>query len=140
MIDTPDTDAMVREILSGLQSGTMKVVHADFARKLERERNEARRKLKIASVPLCVGEPIISILAKHGQWVSEDDRGVIAASDLFQHNPYDERDQLRKACDGYSQAWNLYKVFPSLANEKLFEISESNYNSLPHVIERNKAE
>jgi hypothetical protein len=36
-VETPRTDAMVRKILSDLQSGTMEVVHADFARELERE-------------------------------------------------------------------------------------------------------
>jgi hypothetical protein len=41
-VETPRTDAMVRKILSDLQSGTMEIVHADFARKLELE-SERRR-------------------------------------------------------------------------------------------------
>ena len=50
-----------------------------------------------------------------------------------------ERDQLRKVADDYSTAWNLYKVFPSFVNERLFANAEEAYNQLPHVIERNKA-
>ena len=37
MSETPRTDSFVREIISDLQSGTTQVVHADFARTLERE-------------------------------------------------------------------------------------------------------
>jgi hypothetical protein len=37
MSDTPRTDSRIVKMLSDLQSGTMDVVHADFARDLERE-------------------------------------------------------------------------------------------------------
>lgn len=33
-------------------------------------------------------------------------------------------DRLCKLVDDYSKAWNLYKVFPSFANEKLFADAE----------------
>lgn len=39
---------MIREIISDLQSGTMQVVHADFARKLERERDDYRLQFELA--------------------------------------------------------------------------------------------
>jgi uncharacterized coiled-coil DUF342 family protein len=50
-----------------------------------------------------------------------------------------ERDQLRNVADGYSEAWNLYKVFPSFANRRLFANADESYAKLPHVIERNKS-
>jgi hypothetical protein len=40
--DTPETDKAIFKILSSLQSGTEKVVHAEICAKLERERDEAR--------------------------------------------------------------------------------------------------
>jgi hypothetical protein len=39
-------------------------------------------------VPLCVGPAIIRALARDGQWRSEDRRGLVAADDLFRHDPY----------------------------------------------------
>lgn len=38
---------------------------------------------------------------------------------------------LQSVAKRYHEAWNLYKVFPSLSNEKLFAKTESAYNSLP---------
>ena len=43
---TPETDAITVKILSSLQSGTEDVVRADFARKLERERDRMREALQ----------------------------------------------------------------------------------------------
>lgn len=45
-LTTPETDAATFKILSSLQSGTEKVVHAEICAKLERERDEAREQLK----------------------------------------------------------------------------------------------
>ena len=44
---------------------------------------------------ICVGRPLITILANEGAWSSYDGRAVIAADDLFHANPYDEIDKLR---------------------------------------------
>ena len=41
-------------------------------------------------VPLCIGPPIISLLARDGQWISENGRGLIAADELYRHDPYAE--------------------------------------------------
>lgn len=46
--------------------------------------------------PICVGRPVIEILAREGQWLSESGVGVIAADCLFRKNPYDEIDRLKK--------------------------------------------
>lgn len=46
-------------------------------------------RLRAADVPICVGQPIIQILAREDQWISESGAAVIAASDLSQHDPYD---------------------------------------------------
>lgn len=43
MSDTPMTDSRIVKMLSDLQSGTMDVVHADFARDLERALAAAER-------------------------------------------------------------------------------------------------
>ena len=51
--------------------------------------------LREATVPICVGKPIIQILAREGQWLSESGAGVIAADCLFQKDPYTEIDSLR---------------------------------------------
>jgi hypothetical protein len=53
------------------------------ARKLERERDAAR-------VPICIGRPIIEILAKEGMWTSMNGNSVVAADCLFGRNPYQE--------------------------------------------------
>jgi hypothetical protein len=42
-------------------------------------------------VPICVGPPIISILAKEGQWTSAEGHGTLIAADgLFGKDPYTE--------------------------------------------------
>lgn len=44
---TPETQKATFEILSSLQSGTQKVVHAETCAKIERERDEARRNAEV---------------------------------------------------------------------------------------------
>lgn len=60
----------------------------DGVKELEKSLEETQEQLKQAQIPICVGRPIIEILARDGQWISEDGRGVIAADCLFQKNPY----------------------------------------------------
>ena len=97
---TPETDAAELDAHVGVTTlDASDVAKAyEFARGLERQRNAAR-------VPICVGRPIIGILARDGQWVSEDSRGVVAASDLFRKDPYAEIEEMKKHCgDRYPDA------------------------------------
>src|SRR6478736_7647221 len=55
----------------------------EIVRKLERERDDAR-------IPICIGRPIIEILASEGVWSSINGNSVIAADSLFKKNPYSE--------------------------------------------------
>jgi len=74
-----------------------------LARQLECELSELKAehlklhqslaKAQLAAVPLCIGRPIIDILAKEGQWISETGQGVVAADDLFRNSPYDALDE-----------------------------------------------
>lgn len=49
-----------------------------------------------------------------------------------------ENNRLRKACDEFVAAWAAYRVFPSFANEKLFESAIKRRNEhLPSGILRN---
>lgn len=52
-------------------------------------------RLRAAAVPVCIGPPLISILAKEGAWQSSDGRSVVAADALRGNDPYVELDRLR---------------------------------------------
>lgn len=60
-----------------------------------------------ATSAICIGKPIIQILAKEGMWVgSIDGHGVVAADELFRNDPYEkiealtiERDSLKAERD-----------------------------------------
>lgn len=54
------------------------------------------RELETASIPICIGPPIIGHLARDGQWVSEDGRAVIAADGLFKADPYERINALER--------------------------------------------
>lgn len=41
-----------------------------------------------AQIPICIGRPIIEILAAEGIWTSTNGNSVVAADDLFQNSPY----------------------------------------------------
>ncbi len=74
----------------------------DFSDALEqgsREEKDAeiarlREELKKAQIPICIGKPIIQILAKEGQWMSMNGGGVVAADCLFRKDPYKDSDRL----------------------------------------------
>lgn len=55
--------------------------------------HQSLAKTQLAAVPLCIGRPIIDILAKEGQWISETGQGIVAADDLFRNSPYDSLDE-----------------------------------------------
>jgi len=103
MSDTPITDAAEFDFDEDCTPEDNMVVASCDMRKLERELNELKTerlklheslvKAQLASVPLCIGRPIIDILAKEGQWISESGQGVVAADDLFRNSPYDALDE-----------------------------------------------
>lgn len=76
---TPETDAATFKILSSLQSGTEKVVHAEICAKLERELNEAREQLEAMREAIKEGYDALTecvddsgeLLAEHGWWKDE---------------------------------------------------------------------
>ena len=45
---------------------------------------------------ICIGRPIIQILADQGAWSSADGESVVAADELFKNDPYAEIERLRK--------------------------------------------
>jgi len=51
---------------------------------------EEVERLRKASVPICIGQPLIQILATEGQWISMDGQSLIAADCLFRKDPYIE--------------------------------------------------
>lgn len=54
---------------------------------------EEVERLRKASAPICIGQPLIQILAAEGKWISMDGRSLIAASCLFRKDPYIELEQ-----------------------------------------------
>lgn len=125
MSDTPETDAAAQAICSvrspqkpdGSCAG-VSVVLADFARKLERERNEAQR-----------------IIEQQFQQIKE----------LFQDESKlkTERDQLRKVADAMAKQYR-YEMMSMFGHAADCDCSRCEpmtklYKSLPHVIERNKS-
>ena len=52
--------------------------------------------LSVATIPICIGPPLIQILAKEGQWLSADGKhSLVAADGLFGKDPYEEIKELR---------------------------------------------
>jgi hypothetical protein len=79
--DTPETDAATLRATDIEGGGEFDAVHVQVAKRLERERNAAR-------IPICIGRPIIEILAEEGAWASTNGNSVIASDCLFRKNPY----------------------------------------------------
>ena len=81
--DTPETDAaLIDHMPKGASEWSQCYYELSVhARRMERERNAAR-------IPICIGRPIIEILAKDGVWISVNGNSVIAADCLFRNNPY----------------------------------------------------
>lgn len=72
---------------------------ADLAAQRERLRRSVEKlevRVKELSEPLCVGRVTIGILAREGQWISENGRGLVAADELFRKDPYAQIDTLVK--------------------------------------------
>jgi len=49
----------------------------------------AAARIQELEVPLCIGRPIIGLLAKEGGWTSSNGRSVVAADELFGSDPYE---------------------------------------------------
>ena len=118
---TPETDAQYKEYAR--RDDKVKCVDINFARKLERERDEARRWIDnhwdknkqqwLNSVTLVCAD-----FANVGAYVKQLES---------------ERDQLRKVCDELNEA--LMRQLPiSVGLGKTKWDAINNYNSLPHVI------
>jgi hypothetical protein len=60
----------------------------DWSNRVETEIRELKEKLTQAQTPICIGSPIIEILATEGIWTSMNGNSVIAADDLFHNSPY----------------------------------------------------
>lgn len=70
--------------------------YAEAADEITRLREE-NAKLREAAIPICVGRPIISILAREGAWTSASGASIVTASELFCNDPYEEIERLREA-------------------------------------------
>jgi len=65
----------------------------DVAAKVSKQRDELLEEveqLQKASVPICIGRPLIQKLAAEGQLVSMDGQSLVAADSLFKKDPYIE--------------------------------------------------
>jgi len=108
-MNTPETDALLNR--SPKQIGFVAWVNelSDFARKLERERDEARaleRKMQ---------DRVFGLLA--------------------------DRNQLRKVCDELANAARkaiIHDAYTFKLNAQEAATALTNYNTLPHVLERNE--
>jgi hypothetical protein len=81
--DTPETDAVIVDHMpeNSTEWSEHYLALSIHARRLERERNAAR-------IPICIGRPIIEILAEEGIWSSMNGNSIVAADSLFRKNPY----------------------------------------------------
>lgn len=102
---TPESDSKSSDHIGFWSCAT---VPTDFARKLERERDESRSWVKAAMESAAIASVTIAGLER-------------------------ERNQLRKVCDELVAAWTAYRVFPSFANEKLFAAAICSRNQLPRA-------
>lgn len=77
----------------------------DYIKQLEEE----NKRLRKATSPICVGPPLVSILAKEGAWLSQDGQSIIAADGLFRQDPYVEIKELKLSRDAYRARCNAFK-------------------------------
>jgi hypothetical protein len=65
-------------------------------RDLMHEAADEIERLKKAATPICIGRPLIEILAREGAWQSSDGQCIVAADDLFNQNPYAKIERLQR--------------------------------------------
>lgn len=95
------------------------------------------RDLKEAKTPICIGQPIIEILAKDGQWLSDNGNGVVAADSLFRKNPYKKLEELEKqnaalnavakAADAFEQQNSCYCAYCDDSRKALTALREKGW-------------
>lgn len=87
--ETPETDAVLVDHMpeDAREWSEHYLALSIHARKLERERDAAR-------IPICIGRPIIEILAEEGMWTSINGNSVVAADCLFGSNPHQANNTL----------------------------------------------
>lgn len=140
MSDTPETDALVEEIRSKPSKGGC--IPKDFARKLERERDEAKRLYSNAQAlaRILVGQREV-VIAERDQLKRELQAAHIQR-DLDKKSD-EENNQLRKVADELAEQYR-HEMMSMFGHASDCDCSRCEpmtklYNSLPHVIERNKA-
>lgn len=74
---------------------------------VERSLRKARDERDVAQIPICIGKPLIQILAKEGQWTSENGNGLVAADCLFRNDPYAENEAMRAAIQAAATAFQF---------------------------------
>lgn len=82
-----------------------------------------KEKLESAEAEVARLENIVRIQIKQIERLL-DEREILRLRDMERMALASEIQRLRKLVSDYSKAWNLYKVFPSFANEKLFADAE----------------
>ena len=135
MSDTPETDALIEEIRSKPSKGGC--IPKDFARKLERERDEAKRLYSNAQAlaRILVGQREV-VIAERDQLKRELQAAHIQR-DLDKKSD-EENNQLRKVADELAKHDECcHGPGRNLVCGRCNALIA--YNSLPHVIERNKA-
>ena len=119
-MNTPETDANLIDI--GHPLAKPDTVAADFARKLERERDEARRELTNCK----------SHFAIH------DEKELNETVHMAVLHALAERDQLRKVADELAKCLQSTYQRSTTILQCASVFSLDGYNNLPHVIARNE--
>ncbi len=83
---------------SSLIGSHERTLHWKAAAALQQQAREIER-LKAAAVPICIGPPLIGILAKEGAWQSSTGQCIVAADGLHGSDPYERIDELEAERD-----------------------------------------
>lgn len=95
MSDTPETDAAQHEGLLRTNPIPMQVVTAEFARKLERERDKAREELSLKCQSVTIASGTISDLFKKSERLEKQIEGL----NNFANERFDEIQRVRRERD-----------------------------------------
>jgi len=127
--DTPETDENSLTWDRANRDGC----DADFARRLERERDEARKTCDAYLLTIDKAkEEWKKVCAERDHYhITKNDEG--ARWQIIATKAEIERDQLRKVADELASCLSLRELDPSPKTSEIL----NNYNQLPHVIARN---
>ena len=118
---TPETDAAQHEGLLRGNPMPTQVVHFLFARKLEQERDEAREKLRIASIEVNARQEIANILKERDEAREQNEvcQGIIDRTLIARNSALSEltdlereRDEARKETEYYKARYEQLKERP----------------------------